>query len=191
METQVIKFDKAEARALWRKYCEHKHYSAPIDEEIARIYQTIAQGRTVIRAFASVVAAGLHINGVYHGLPKLAIARADMESVDWRPTRNTASFRTGDGRSNAARSHHLDFRWPGLSSNSQWGSAKLPAIPLHLRPKRGLPNYHVLWEAEWQRQPPGDPLLLRRIGLADAWLVVAAWGLTEVERAALSTRMNG
>jgi hypothetical protein len=32
-------------------------------------------------------------------------------------------------------------------------------------------------------------MLLRRIGRADLWLVVAGWDLTEVERAALSTRL--
>lgn len=38
---------------------------------------------------------------------------------------------------------------------------------------------------------PKDPYLLRRIGKGDMWLVVAAWDLTEVERAALATRLNG
>ena len=62
-------------------------------------------------------------------------------------------------------------------------------MPIHLRPKRGLANYHVLWEAEWTPSPPRDPFLLRRIGKADLWLVVAQWDLTEVERAALATRV--
>ena len=39
------------------------------------------------------------------------------------------------------------------------------------------------------RTPPRDPYLLRRIGKADLWLVVASWELTEVEMAALSTRV--
>lgn len=191
MQTHTIAFDVDEARALWRKYREHQHYSTPIDEEIAKIYQFIAQGRTVIRALASVVAAGLYINGPYNALPKLAIARADAETVDWRPSWNIGVFKTGDGRRNAAPSHRISFRWPGIRNNSACGTAKLPTVPLHLRPKRGLANYHILWEAEWQRVPPGDPLLLRRIGQSDAWLVVAAWDLTEIERAVLSTRMNG
>ena len=65
----------------------------------------------------------------------------------------------------------------------------VPLIPLPLRPKRGLENYHVLWEAEWTGKVPFDPMLLRRIGRADLWLVVAGWDLTEVERAALATRL--
>ena len=64
------------------------------------------------------------------------------------------------------------------------------AIPLQLRPKRGLENYHVLCEAEWTgKAPPDDPMLLRRIGRADLWLVVAGWDLTAVEKAALATRL--
>jgi hypothetical protein len=67
--------------------------------------------------------------------------------------------------------------------------ALVPSVPVHLRPKRGLASYHVLWEAEWTKVVPRDPYLLRRIGRADLWLVCAAWELTEVERAALATRL--
>jgi len=66
----------------------------------------------------------------------------------------------------------------------------VPLIPVHLRPKRGLANYHILWEAEWRRLPPVDPLLIRRLGKGDLWVVVAAWDLTEVERAAIAARMS-
>jgi hypothetical protein len=65
----------------------------------------------------------------------------------------------------------------------------VPLVPIHLRPRRALGAYHILWEAEWKRVPPVDPMLLRRIG-GDIWLVVAAWDLTEVERAAMQTRLT-
>jgi hypothetical protein len=81
--------------------------------------------------------------------------------------------------------------WRSVSTTLPSGIALTPIVPLNVRPKRGLENYHVLWEAEWQPVPPGDPYLLRRIGRSDAWLVVAAWHLTEIERAVLATRMNG
>lgn len=66
----------------------------------------------------------------------------------------------------------------------------VPLIPLKFRPKTGIANYHILFEAEWERVVPKDPLLLRRLGAADLWLVVAAWDLTEVEQAALAARVN-
>jgi len=194
MQTQTIAFDKDEAREMWRKYRSHQHYSTPVDQEIATIYQRIAQGRTVIRALASIIAAGVYADGPYRGLPKLAIARADQREVDWRPDSNGGRFRSGDGRSNAARGKVIQIErgtWPGMGFQQPWGTARLPTIPLPIRPKRGLANYHVLWEAEWKPVPPGDPFLLRRIGQSDAWLVVGAWDLTEVERAVLSTRLNG
>jgi hypothetical protein len=81
-------------------------------------------------------------------------------------------------------------QWDAITNNHPGGEAIVPIVPVYLRPKRGLANYHVLWEAEWRRIPPHDPMLLRRIG-GDMWLVVAQWDLTEVERAALATRING
>ena len=97
-------------------------------------------------------------------------------------------------RQNEAFGKTIDLDWPGmapLAVSWPYVEAPLPGIPLHLRPKRGLENYHILWEAEWERRPPGDPMLLRRIGKSDAWLVVAAWDITPVEQAVLATRMNG
>jgi len=64
----------------------------------------------------------------------------------------------------------------------------VPLIPVHLRPRKAIDKYHVLWEADWN-QYPVDPYLLRRFG-ADAWLVVAAWDLTPVERAVMSSKLN-
>jgi hypothetical protein len=74
---------------------------------------------------------------------------------------------------------------------NRWRPAKaiVPLVPIHLRPKRGLANYHILFEAVWEPLPPSDPMLLRRIGKGDLWLVVAAWDLTEIERAALAARI--
>ena len=62
-------------------------------------------------------------------------------------------------------------------------------MPVDIRPKRGIENYHVLFEAIWQPVPPVDPMLVRRLGEADLWVVVAAWDLTEVERTVLASRM--
>src|ERR1043166_8987153 len=75
--TQV---DRELARELWQKYQTHKHYQTPADAEIAAIYKRIAQGKTVIRALASIVSAGLNTEG----LPKLAIARAQRITLEDR-----------------------------------------------------------------------------------------------------------
>ena len=66
----------------------------------------------------------------------------------------------------------------------------MPHIPPDIRPKRGIQNYHVLYEAVWRREIPVDPLLLRRIGTTgDLWTVLGAWELTELERAVLASHM--
>lgn len=197
MQTEKITVDRGKARELYRKYREHQHYSAPIDQEIQRIYQMIAQGKVVIRAIESIVKAGVGEDG----LPKLALARANaprcwlVRNHDFsrRPPVNlrmqtTEIVRRGNG-------HVVDLpagAFPELEGVLTWQVkvSHVPLIPIHLRPKRGIENYHVLYEAVWGPSPPIDPLLLRRIGLGDVWVVVAGWDLTEVERAAMASRIN-
>ena len=194
MEVAKLTLDKNEARELYREYKKHQHYSVPIDHEIQRAYQLIAQGRMVIRALESIKAAGLGPDS----LPKLAIARATADRCILFPRQNESRITmssksdswTPTRERSGTRFHFQASDFFGIKKNEWSYQAQMPIIPIHLRPKRGLANYHVLWEAEWTPVPPRDPLLLRRIGIGDMWLVVAAWDLTEVERAALATRMN-
>lgn len=178
--TQV---DRSQAQELWRKYQTHKHYQTPADAEIAAIYKRIAQGKTAIRALESIRSAGLNAEG----FPKLAICRADMAECWWRPSPNQCTFGERFPRTRSRKTVAMD--WAGLNSGKWEGQAIVPIIPVHLRPRRGLANYHILWEAEWTRHYPIDPYLLRRFG-GDAWLVVAAWDLTDVERAVMSSRLR-
>lgn len=192
MQTQTIELDRAHARELWRTYRKHQHYEKPIDAEIRRAYQLLAQGRLVIKALESIKVAGVN----EAGFPKLAIARADAKHVfctyhqDGRLAFEEERWSCPKGRRVAfGEGAFPTFQGRSNRYETRNGQAIAPIIPLELRPKRGLANYHVLWEAEWTKLPPFDPYLLRRIGKADLWLVVAAWDLTEVERAALSTRI--
>jgi hypothetical protein len=193
MQTENIVVDRLEARALWRKYREHQHYSRPIDKEIQLTYLRIAQGKVVIQALKSVVAAGVN----EENLPKLAIVRADASECHYQWNGDGSARMAKDRwvKENHRRSY-IDFPagtfpQPVERTHRTWSSAVAiaPLIPIDIRPRRGLENYHVLWEAEWQRLPPVDPMLLRRIGEADLWVVCGAWELTEVERAALAARI--
>ena len=198
MNLNEIKLSRTEARRLYRDYKSHVHYSTPIDDEIRRTYQLIAQGRVVIRALEAIKAAGLYADGPNVGRPKLAICRADRQKCQLVLETNGGATFTADHHYRANRERTLRIEIPAgtfprrESEIGGWAGveAQVPLVPVHLRPKRGLANYHVLWEAEWTRIPAVDPVLLRRIGRGDMWLVVAAWDLTEVERAALSTRMS-
>lgn len=193
MNVEKIVVDRKMARELYREYKAHAMYSEAVDKEIQRAYQLIAQGRMVIKALDSVSAAGLGADN----LPKLAIANATAKECHlrlWQSGQATMSS-TRWARSQA---HHVQFN-PGAFKvpelpKDKWGSidavAVMPIIPIKYRPTEALKNYHVLWEAVWRRVPPRDPMLLRRIGKADMWLVVAAWDLTEVERAAMAGRLS-
>jgi len=193
MQTETIVLDREEARSLYRKYREHQHYSTPIDHEVQRTYQLISQGRVVIRALASIVAAGLDADE----RPKLAIIRADAErcylELDWQGGAMFAVKPPWQVRGQETRTHISlpadSFPRPLVRKNTR-AEAMVPLVPVHLRPKRGLANYHILFEAEWRNVVPVDPMLLRRIGKADLWVVCAAWDLTPVEQAVLAGRLS-
>lgn len=66
--------------------------------------------------------------------------------------------------------------------------AMTPVIPANLRPAFDLAGYHVLFEAEWQKETPPaprDPALLKHVG-GDLFAVLAVWELTDLERAVLN-----
>lgn len=205
MDVTTVALDKAKAEELYNEYKAHRHYSTPIDDEIRKAYKAISQGKVVIQALESIKRAGLN----EQGLPKLAIARAVepacilRTNVDGSCTMAGATWARGRGRADdRVEFPKGSFRFPVLTRQrgpqsaprteryTMHGRAAMPLIPIHLRPKQAIQTYHVLWEAEWTPVPPVDPYLLRRIGQADLWLVVAAWDLTPVERAALATRVS-
>lgn len=194
MDVQHLTVPSAEAEKMLRKYREHRHYDSPLDEEIMRIYSLVAKGKTIINARQSIVAAGLQTSS---NLPKLAIARADgkklvlktlagIHGMTYQMTTDESDW--GDHRPAASR--RMEFgpgSFPGMT-RGRW-SAMVPHIPPDVRPKRGLPNYHVLFEAVWKPEPPIDPYLMRRLGKSDFFIVLAAWDLTEIERAVMAAHM--
>jgi hypothetical protein len=203
MQTVPIELDRHKARDLYREYRKHVHWSRPIDRECMRAYQFLALGRLVIQAIESVKAAGVNTAGEGVGFPKLALCRADAVACALRFNNDGSAVMSADN----AQVRYRRPSWTPMQSRSiltwppgsfpvdqvrrRWAATALvPTPPLHLRPKRGLANYHILWEAEWTKMPPSDPLLLRRIGQADLWLVVAQWDLSPVEKAALATRVR-
>jgi hypothetical protein len=202
MNPDQLVLDRHEAARLYRAYKKHANYSQPIDWEVQRAYQLLAKGRLIIKALESVVSAGLNDQG----LPKLALASAaattcyltrfrtgamwmSTQRDHWRRS-NTHTLKWRDQRFEFPADTFPPAAWnPGHRVSQTEHSAQVPLVPVHMRPRRGLPNYHVLWEAEWQPEPARDPYLLRRIGKSDMWVVMAQWDLTEVERAALRTRI--
>lgn len=187
MRTAVLEIPKTKALELYRAYKTHQAYQTPEDYEVQRTYQLISQGRLVIQAIESIKQAGLN----FEGLPRLALMRADQKECFVRIfSSGGAEFRNHQWSNQKRNTITLPPSSFPTQTDMKQGKTLLPTVPVHLRPKRGIANYHVLWEAEWKKIPPGDPYLLRQIGRGDMWLVVAAWELTEVEKAAMRTRIN-
>lgn len=192
MKTEMLELDRDEAAKLFRKYREHRAYQKPIDHEIEQIYRHISQGKRVVRALESIRAAGVNAQGY----PKLAIVRADAKECYLNIYTNGQASMSAlrSPRGNTARSQFFEFpagTFLPMKRDYGWSAtAIVPLIPVDVRPARGLQNYTILFEAEWTRKVPIDPMLLRRIGKGDMWLVVAAWDLTEVERGVLADRVS-
>ena len=194
MHVDKLLFSKDEALKLLQRYQTHKAYQSPIDQEIERVASLIAKGKMIVRGMGSIVGAGLNAQQ----LPKLALARADAKLCRLDAYQNGAAAMTSLGKEDEwatgrmARSRIFRFAansFPGIAVKYK-SRAWAPHIPPDIRPRRGIENYHVIWEALWERAPPVDPILVRQIGKNDFYMVLAQWDLTEVEREVMRSRMG-
>lgn len=180
MNTATLNVSGQDAYAALREYRAHRNTYDQRDWEIERIYRAIACGKKVISVEQSIVNGGLDdLNR-----PKLAIARANATSCRCDRERDLVRFAPGSSWRSTVR-----VSWPGMSYGPPL-RAMVPRIPPQHRPAaKSLAAYHILWEADWE-EIPRDPVLLRRIG-KDAWVVLAAWDLTDVEMNVLRAYRNG
>ena len=176
------------------------------DKRIMQGYKALARGQQVVRLSQTMKAGGVDVltfpgrwsaATVEVTLPKLAVARANRTTV-W-------TFGIGDRGGcvmQTKRQPHVNNNFdvtrfpdgtfdPG-ERDEGWVPrirAVVPNVPPRLRPRAGLGNFHILFEAEWglDPEPPVDPALLRHIG-GDLYAVIATWDLTELERAVLAGR---
>lgn len=175
MNVQPMAMDKEAALVALKEYRAHRSVYDARDKEIERIYYAISRGRKVISVTEALRAAGFD----ERNRPKLAISRADdLECFCSVSDRNV----TFSPRRNRHSQRSFDIKWPEAKyiSGNYGIKAAVPRIPPKHRPAtEALDKYHILWEADWVEYPR-DPYLLKRIG-KDAWVVLAAWDLTDVE----------
>ncbi|MCI0423964.1 MAG: hypothetical protein L0312_32925 [Acidobacteria bacterium] len=189
MNIQTITMPKEKAREAFLHYRQAvKQKWTEADHALMRGYKVLAKGQAVLD-----LQDVMHKTGLDHlWRPKLAIGRADAPAIWARVYR--------DGRAdfsmerwfneNATRRY---VRLPAgtfatRDDTTDWVKAQTPSIPPQYRPKAALSNFHILWEAEWQAQPPRDPILLRRLS-GMLFAVLASWDLTDLERAVLRGRL--
>jgi hypothetical protein len=197
MDLTTIEMPKDEALQAFREYRDavRERHDQEL-EQIMRGYRELARGRQLVNIVDVMRRGGQQENG----MPNLAICLADERwcmvdasshgrSITFIGFRDEARGWPGPHRSVKRR-----VRVAGFDKVPDWAvtrelAAMVPIVPPALRPAHHLRNFHVLWEAQWERRPrpPGDPALLKRIG-GDLFAVVAVWELTELERAVLSAR---
>lgn len=208
MELATIEMPVDEAQQAFEEYraaVRERHDEA--DEAIMKGYQALAKGQQVINLPQALRAGGVDTISVRSrfrateaGLvtvPKLAVARANRTTV-WTYGIDENGRCVMQTKRNPHVNNNFDvYRLPngsfdpGERDRDAWSEPRIravvPNVPPRLRPRAGLHNFHVLFEAEWgvEPAPPYDPALLRHIGGA-LYAVLAVWDLTEIERAVLA-----
>jgi hypothetical protein len=159
--------------------------------------RALIRGRKVIDITLAIAGAGRHFDT---GLPLLAIARADWPRVrctgEWGSENTTVlrfstrgSFgRRSRGEVEVSQAAFRDPLNPNVRLIAIGGLAQVPIIPPQYRPEGTLKAYHILFEAEWQKAPPVDPILLRHVD-GPFFVVLAAWDLTPLEQAVLRAKL--
>jgi hypothetical protein len=200
--TEMAQAEAREGERLYRQMIDSPKYAAShADAETWRAYRELAKGHSLITLTQAMEYGG---QDPETGHPLLAISRADQAKVYCRIRNQDGRFTMG---SRTPR-HHLISEQQGrgwrfaagildaphlFEGVGKWGETRLhavvPSIPPRHRPRYGLRNWHILFEADWavdtERPPvPYDPALLKWLG-GDLYAVHATWDLTEPERLAL------
>jgi hypothetical protein len=195
---ETLDIPEAEARAKLDEYtADLRGERTAEDEAIAAGYRAAARGLPVISLPRTIAAGGFHPNG----LPRLAVIGAEATECYARWDGSSVVYADRDDRMAnrgalvGAHSVRVPLAGDDLPErHMRWrsaGTALVPLIPPHLRPKpRRLRHCHILWEvAEWRLVAPHDPALLRHIR-GDLWAVLSTWDLTDLERMVLSQRAH-
>lgn len=162
------------------------------DRELLKAYRALLKAGTRLINLPTVILAG----GLTEKekLPRLACVRADSKTCYFN-----ASYPRfeAEGSACAWREMRVELpRWPTDITDTEWrkrnqypltARALVPQVPPHLRPDN-LKDYFILWEAEWQRIAPVDPILLSRVN-DHMYAIVAQWDLTDLERRVLENRI--
>jgi len=195
MNISTIEIPKEKALELFEQYrasVQQRHTDE--DAVIMRGYKALSQGHSIFDLAQVMKQSGLD----HQYRPRLAITRADSNVVWFQYSDSTGIFSwKQDAYRRNASNYYL--RLPSgtypeeVQKWNQW-HAKLkaitPNVPPAIRPKHSLANYHVLWEPDWQLEPPIDPILCKRLPGTLLFIVLATWDLTELERVVIRSRLT-
>lgn len=165
-----------------------RHLRERQDEELEAVrrgYRELAKGNPIIDVHKAISDAGLD----ERGRPRLAIVRAHAKTVFARVSGRNVTYSEEEWPRSNARFSVRSFS-NVFDDVSAWArcQAVVPMVPPQYRPRGGLHNYYLLWEAEWVSVPE-DPYLLRHLG-GHLYAVMAQWDLTPLEMAVLKGRVQ-
>lgn len=214
MDVPLIQMDPEDAQQRLEAYRGSLRRSA--DEEYSAAvagYEALATGTPVIQLSEAIKSAPRDETG----RPMIGLARSDRNEVKLRWDGNSTRIsydtskdfrqsvfessllicRVNIGRTHGQRVTYTTDHGERWYHQSLEGYAMVPMIPPHAVAAAGgrtkLRKHLVLWEVEeWadnrhRTEPDLDPLLLRPIH-GDLCAVVAAWDLTDLERAIMAGR---
>lgn len=195
MDVSVMTMPVDKAKEAFDTY--HQYLKAHKDDELKAIekgYRVLSEGHGVLDLHTVMSEVGTGEDG----LPKLAIVRAHATRV------YVARHADGGATFSEDRSPHPNARFSitrlprdtfgswtwadGTRPQRTTANAIVPLVPPQYRPKFGLHNYHLLFEAVWEPVPPVDPFLLKHLGGA-LYAVLAEWDLTPLEQSVLKGRL--
>ena len=207
MDLTLIEMPKEEALRHFERYrtlVKRGKRRALAEEDAALLagYEALSEGKALVNINDAMRMAGLDDKG----RPRLAIVRADATWVwfssesRWQPPDGyvrEARFGMDSGSAQTAakeRMRAVRLRvegWEAEQLSKQNWRAMVPIIPPPIRPPVSkLHQFHVLWEAAWQRAVPKDPALICRV-TGSIYAVLATWELTALEQTVLGLVRNG
>jgi hypothetical protein len=190
----TVTMNRAEAKEKYEQYkaALEDRAATEEDETILLGYKALAAGKQLLNLFDVFRTCPL----TPEKLPRFAVGRAHWKMCFHRREGWGSALRavfagnlsrlSSDGRGSGNVFIPQRMMPQGWESE-QTRRALVPLIPVSLRPKSKPERYHILWEAEWQPIAPKDPLLLSRLS-GSLYVILAAWDLTELERAVLAGR---
>lgn len=191
MEVATITMEPEQAREKLAAYKAQLQRLADSEYEAAAAgYKALADGKRLLNLTETLVRGGLFPD--YR--PHLAVARADRREVEFSWDSGRARFDTRHWRGCRGENLELRFPWPNGQTWGHRGYAMVPMVPADVRPNVAMNDCFILWEVEqWAERskfarPDRDPYLLRHIA-GDLYAVLAAWDLTDLERAIMSERV--
>lgn len=205
MKLETIEMDPSQAAAKLdaarRQIKRYKNAPAQLLEP-ERGYAALEAGKSLVLLSQAIGRGGFD----EQGRPRIAVARSDRRWVElgfsgfYSGRRGWVSLQSGyfhrcwppppsSGlvRRVPLRGFAGDLPSPAAMREANRSRALIPLVPPDVKEAAGNPDLSrtfTLFEADWE-DPPVDPALLRHVG-GDLYAVLAAWNLTDLERAVLA-----